>query len=161
MLPNDPVFRLMNYHVRVFVKRYYHLRVFFKIFALALFSTDWTPLSGHNGSTPGGHSPCLQSYSCAWQTCRVIPVQVTFSKPFSFSGAKTVFCVHRGWGDSPYLSSFSPLVILCSYSCEVLPMDKKYSPLSVLLPHNRFRSPTKKDSRYVAYGWHIVSFSAE
>ena len=37
-------------------------------------------------------------------------------------------------------------------------MDKKCSPLSVLLPHNRFRSPTKKDSRYVAYSWHIVSF---
>ena len=52
MLPNDPVFRFMNYHVRVFVKRYYHLRVFFKMFALALFSPDWTPLSGYNGSTP-------------------------------------------------------------------------------------------------------------
>ena len=37
-------------------------------------------------------------------------------------------------------------------------MDKKCSPLSVLLPHNRFRSPTKKDSRYVAYSRHIVSF---
>ena len=62
MLPNDPVFRFMNYHVRVFVKRYYHLRVFFKIFALALFSPDWTPLSGHNGSIPPGRHPKTISY---------------------------------------------------------------------------------------------------
>ena len=59
----------------------------------------------------------MQSHSCAWLACRAIPVQVTFSKPFSFSGAN---CVLRssGVGHSPYLSSYSPLVILCSYSCE-------------------------------------------
>ena len=54
MLPNDPVFKFVNYHLRVFVKRYCHLRVSSKIFALTLFSPDWTPPSGHNGSTPPG-----------------------------------------------------------------------------------------------------------
>ena len=54
MLSNDPVFKFVNYHLRVFVKRYCHLRVFFKIFPLTLRCPDWTPLSGHNGSTPPG-----------------------------------------------------------------------------------------------------------
>ena len=43
---------LLCYHLGVIVKRHYHLRVIFKILALALFSPDWDPLSGHNGSTP-------------------------------------------------------------------------------------------------------------
>ena len=47
---NDPVFKFVNYHLRVFVKRYCRMRAFFKIFALTLFSPDWTPLSGHNRS---------------------------------------------------------------------------------------------------------------
>ena len=40
------------YHLGVIVKRHYHLRVIFKILALALFNSDWTPLLGPNGSTP-------------------------------------------------------------------------------------------------------------
>ena len=54
MLPNYPVSRFMNYHLKVFGKRYYHLRVIFKIFALALFIRDWTLCQVTMGVPPGG-----------------------------------------------------------------------------------------------------------
>ena len=61
MLPNDPVFRLMNYDVRVFVKRYYHLRAFFKIFALALLTGR--PCQATMGVPPPGLIP-MKSIPC-------------------------------------------------------------------------------------------------
>ena len=38
-----------------YCKKNYHLMIFFKILALAVavFDPDWTPLLGHDGSTPG------------------------------------------------------------------------------------------------------------
>ena len=57
MLQNDPVFRFMNYHVRVFVKRYYHLRDFSKFLLWPSLALTGPPCLATMGVPPirGGH----------------------------------------------------------------------------------------------------------
>ena len=85
-----------------------------------------------------GHSPCLQSYSCAGHLQQNILLKIRKSNLY--------FCFHRGWGYSPYWSSYSPLVNLYSYSCQVASDESPKSSTLRFCCRTIASVPHKKDS---------------